>query len=303
VTDLERQVSQVWSADVRRLVDEAVRCYNAGAIRASIAATWTAVIAEIIEKIIELADGGDADAASFRATVDAARAQGITPAGVPAMQKIEDKLLVDAERFELIDSIGARELNRIREDRNLSVHPSLRHLGETYDPRPEVARAHLAVALSTVLVHPPTQGRKALEDFTAYVSTPYFAASEGHIQTTFFDRLRNATRRNIVKVAAKHALCEVPPPAGMPVTPQVLAERVAETIKPFAGRDRDVVRRTLQGLYPRFQALGIETQLRAVVRLGDQGLLLGHDRAIDGGTPRRFTHCRYSSSGVRAAAG
>ena len=266
-------MSQVWSAEVRRLVDESVRCYNAGAIRASITATWTAVIADIIEKIIELADGGDADAATFRAAVDGARVHGITPAGVQAMQKIEDKLLGDAEQFELTDSIGSRELNRIREDRNLCVHPSLRHLGETYDPRPEVARAHLAVALSTVLVHPPTQGRKALEDFTAYVSSPYFAASEGHIQSTFFDRLRTATRGNVLKVAAKHALCEVPPPAGTPVTPQVLADRMAETIKAFARRDRDLVRRTLQGVYPRFQVLGTEIQLRAIVRLGDQDFL------------------------------
>ncbi|GAA3216947.1 hypothetical protein ACFO1B_15735 [Dactylosporangium siamense] len=165
MTDLERQVSRVWSADVRRLIDEATRCYNAGAIRASIVATWTAVIADIIDKVIELADGGDADAQRFRATVENARDLGITTAGVQAMQKIEDGLLALAQRFELVDSVAARELERIREDRNLCVHPPLRRHGETYDPRPEVARAHLAVALTTLLVHPPTQGRRVVEDF------------------------------------------------------------------------------------------------------------------------------------------
>jgi hypothetical protein len=42
---------------VRPLAQEAWRCYNAGAIRASIAATWTAVTADIITKLIRLADG------------------------------------------------------------------------------------------------------------------------------------------------------------------------------------------------------------------------------------------------------
>jgi len=128
-------------------------------------------LADLIDKITRLADGGDLDARAFRTDVDAAQAHGIKPEGVRAMQKIEDKLLAEAERFELIDSIGKRELGRIREDRNLCVHPSLRHLGEVYEPRPEVARGHLAIALSTVLTHPPTQGRKVLDEFTAYVCT------------------------------------------------------------------------------------------------------------------------------------
>jgi hypothetical protein len=43
--DLETLVAQVWNPDVRPLAEEAWRCYNAGAIRASIAATWSAVSA------------------------------------------------------------------------------------------------------------------------------------------------------------------------------------------------------------------------------------------------------------------
>ncbi|WP_143466814.1 hypothetical protein [Lentzea kentuckyensis] len=45
------------------LTEEAWRCYNAGAIRASIAATWTVVTADITAKLILLADDGDAAAA------------------------------------------------------------------------------------------------------------------------------------------------------------------------------------------------------------------------------------------------
>jgi hypothetical protein len=43
VADLDTLVGQVWNPEVRNLATEALRSYNAGAIRASIAATWTAV--------------------------------------------------------------------------------------------------------------------------------------------------------------------------------------------------------------------------------------------------------------------
>lgn len=87
--------------------------------------------------------------------------------------------------FELIDSIGSRELERIREDRNLCAHPSLRMLGDVYEPRPEVARGHLAVALTTLLTHPPTQGRKVLDEFGAYICDPFFVPTHPHMQATF----------------------------------------------------------------------------------------------------------------------
>ncbi|AEF43137.1 hypothetical protein [Hoyosella subflava] len=270
VMDLETYVGQVWSPAVRPLADEAWRCYNAGAFRASIAATWTAVTADIISKLTRLADDGDAKAADFRDKLSSAKAQGITPPGVRAMREIEDTLLAEAEAFEFIDSIGARELVRIREDRNLCVHPSLRGLGNVYDPRPEIARAHLAVALSTLLTHPPTQGRKVLEEFKAYICDTYFVPTTPHIQATFFDRVRTATRRNIVSLAAKHALLEIPPPETVPLTPIEHADRMATAVKAFALRDRELVRSLVVDLSARFQPLDGATQLRALLRLGDQ---------------------------------
>lgn len=253
---------------MRPLVEDAWRCYNVGAIRASIAATWTAVTADIITKLIRLADEGDSQAASFRENVILARTHGITPAGVQAMQRIEDSLLTEARAFELIDSIGERELERVRQDRNLCVHPSLREQGDVYEPRAEVARSHLAVALMTLLIHPPTQGRKIIEEFGAYVCDPYFVPATAHVQAAFFDRVRSATRRNIVTVAVKHALCEVPPPADVAVTAEQLADRMATALEAFAARDRELIRRIMADVGTRFQRLDGGTQLRALTRLG-----------------------------------
>lgn len=268
VADLETSITQVWSPDIRPLAEEAWRCYNSGAIRACIAATWTAVTTDIITKLIRLADDGDTKAASFRTDVTTAQGKGLSREGVRAMQNIESTLLDKAAEFELIDSIGMRELERIREDRHLCVHPSLRALGDVYEPRPEVARGHLAVALTTLLTHPPTQGRKVLNEFTAYICDPFFVPTLPHIQTTFFDRVRSATRRTIVTFAAKHAMLEIDP-AGQLATAEH-ADRMAVALNAFAQRDRELVRTAVAEQSERFQVLDGATQLRALVRLGDQ---------------------------------
>ncbi|MFD0000243.1 hypothetical protein [Nocardia sp. NPDC127526] len=266
MADLEILIGQVWSPDVRSLAEEAWRCYNAGAIRACIATTWTAVTADIITKIVQLADGGDRQAVVFRTSLASAQAKGLTQEGVRAMQQIENGLLGKATEFELIDSIGLRELQRIREDRNLCVHPSLRTLDDVYEPRAEIARGHLAVALTTLLTHPPVQGRKVLDEFSTYVCDPFFIASAPHIQAMFYDRVRSAARRNIVTFAAKHALLELDPTAQMPAVEH--ADRMAETLEALAQRDRELVRTEVEKLVNRFQTLDGATQLRAMIRLG-----------------------------------
>ncbi|RUQ02722.1 hypothetical protein D8M34_17780, partial [Microbacterium sp. HSID17254] len=104
-SDLETLIAQVWSPDVRPLAQEAGRCYNAGAIRSCIAATWSAVGADIIGKLVRLADEGDAQAQQFRHKVETAREHGLRPEGVTAMQRIEGMLVDEAVKFELIDTI------------------------------------------------------------------------------------------------------------------------------------------------------------------------------------------------------
>ena len=266
--ELETLLTQVWNPEVRPLADEAWRSYNAGAFRASIAATWTAVTADIIGKLVEAADSGDAGAGVFRDRLVAAQDKGLTPEGVKAMQAIEAGLLANAAEFELIDAIDRREIERIREDRNLCVHPSLRSFGEVYEPRPEAARAHLATALATLLTNPPVQGKKAVEAFQDYLCDPSFVPAIAHIQVTFYDRVRSATRANIAKLAAKHALRELDPSGRLP--PAEHANRAAIVLLAFAERDRELVRAALAAQRGSFQTLEVTPQLRAMARLGDQ---------------------------------
>lgn len=95
--------------------------------------------------------------------------------------------------LEIIDAIDQRALERIREDRNLCVHPSLR----AYD--------------ETVLIHRPTQGRKIIDLYRNFTCARSFVPTVNHIQSTYFDRVRTPTRRNITIIAAKHAVLELDP--------------------------------------------------------------------------------------------
>ncbi|WP_130915508.1 hypothetical protein [Nocardia cyriacigeorgica] len=268
MTDLETTIAQVWSPDIRPLAKEAWHCYNSGAVRASIAATWTAVAADIITKLVRLADDGDNATAAFRAKVLEAQRCGLEASGIRAMQAIEAELVDKAVEFELVDSVGARELMRIREDRNLCVHPSLQQFGDVYNPLPEVARGHLAVALSTLLIHPPTQGRKLLEDFTNYICDPFFVPALPHIQAAFFDRVRSATKRNVVRLAAKHAVLQLDP--GGRMDPEKHADRMAIALNAFAQRDRELVTSAVAEQRERFALSGSTVMLAALDRLGDQ---------------------------------
>lgn len=227
----------MWSPDVRPLAEEAWRCYyNAGATWACIAATWTAVTADIITKLVRMADDGDTQAVPFCTALTDAQGMGLNKDAVRAMQAIEATLLEKAAEFELIDSIGARELERIREDRNLCAHPSPRALGDVY---------HLAIALTTLLTHPPTQGRKVLDEFSAYICDPLFVPTLTHIQAIFFDRVRTATRSTIISFAAKHALLELDPAGRMPAVEH--ADRMAVALLAFAQRGRAFGDPFLQG--------------------------------------------------------
>lgn len=267
MTDVETMLAKVWNPTTRSHAEEAWRCYNAGAIRASITATWTAVTADIIAKIGRLADDSDGEAKKIQSEVERAQAQGLSSEGVRSMQNTENQLLDNAVQLELLDPIDKRALERIREDRNLCVHPSLRPFNEVFAPQPEAARAHLAIALDVLLIQRPTQGRKIVASYMEFTCSPAFLPSNAHIHATYLDRVRPATRRNLAAVAAKHALLELDPAGRM--DPRSYADRSATVLKAFAARERELVRGELMLLRDRFREATPECQRRALSRLGD----------------------------------
>jgi hypothetical protein len=264
--DLEEQAGKVWNPDIRPLVAEAYRCYTTGAARACITLTWVAVCADLIEKVSRLAEEGEGAAATFVRKIEAARRGETNAQAVKTMQEVEREILDKAMALEFIDPIAKRELERLREDRHLCAHPSLRSLGEFYEPRIEYARAHLAVALEVLLTHPPIQGQKAMERFRKHVADPSFTESPGYLIHAFFNSVRTATRRQIVALAVKHAMLELPGPEM--IDPVTLAKRMAICVEIFAERDREMVRDLVRGNVERLRGIPGAVQIRTLARLG-----------------------------------
>lgn len=266
MTDIDDLIQRVWNSETRSFVSEAWGCYNAGAHRASIASTWTAITADLITKIEYLADDGDPVAQKCRADVAQARQQGLTKAGVSAMQTIEHQLLDVAVSLEIIDSLDRRSLERVREDRNICVHPTLRDY--PYDPQPEVARAHLTVALEALLVHPPTQGRKLLEHYIEFTCAASFSPTPAHVQRVYYERVRVNTRRSIAELAAKHAVLELDPQGRM--SSDLYADRSADILVALAERDLGLVRDAVTKLRERYRQAPSPVQRSVLGRLGDK---------------------------------
>ncbi|GHB52835.1 hypothetical protein GCM10010331_45600 [Streptomyces xanthochromogenes] len=265
--DLEIKINQVWHQEVRPLVAEAYRCYTSGSARASIMLTWTAVCADLIHKIHQLAEDGDGEAQEVVDKIEAAQKSPDSKQSVQSMQQVESGLLDTAEKAELIDHVQKRELSRLKEDRNLSAHPSLRPLGELFAPTTEYARAHLAAAMEALLLHPPSQGRRAVERYRSHVDDPGFIGMAGVLTQHFFDRAKSGTRRSILSLAAKHALLELPTDSSQ--DDGLLADRHATCLRTFAESNRELAAQALIAVIPRFPHLPLEQQIRAVVRLAD----------------------------------
>lgn len=266
--DLEVQVARVANAEVRPLVTEAYRCYTTGTARAAIVLTWTAVCADLIDKIATLHQSGEGQAADLTKKVEAARGK-LDHASVTSMQGVEASILDLAVTLELIDATQKVQLERLREDRNLCAHPSLRPLGELFVPSLEYARAHLVAALDAVLIHPASQGRKVVEAFAAHILNPGFVGDPLHIAHAFFRQVRPTARRKVVEFAARHAMLEPALPDHPVVAPADVADRMAQCLRIFAAEDRTLVVEMIKKFAERWSTLQVEVQRRTLVRLGD----------------------------------
>ncbi|MFE2850124.1 hypothetical protein ACFXJO_03205 [Streptomyces lavendulae] len=265
--NLEERITRVWHQEVRPLVADAYRCHSTGTPRAAIVATWTAVCADIIHKLYQLAEDGDGTATDVVKRIESARSKADAEA-LKTMQVVERNLLQNALDLELIDFIEHRQLERLQQDRHLCAHPSLRPLGDVFAPSGEYARAHLVAALDALLVHPPTQGRKAIARYTAHVSDPSFVGHGDYLVQMFAQRVKSSAWKQILGIAAKHAVLELEVPEDIGITASAAADRHALCLTAFAQHDREAVREAVAKVMSKFNGLPIEQQLKTIARLG-----------------------------------
>lgn len=191
----------------KELISEAVICYEGGAVRSAIVATWTAVFFDILDKVRELSVGGDPSASAIVECFEKAEAN----RDVSALLKFEREVLEIVRReLELLSDFEFQDIRRIQEDRHRCAHPTLDGDGNRFVPAPELARLHIVNAITMLLKQPPVQGKAALEDVVATVTSSLFPTNLekaiNAIRQTGLGNPRASLLRNVLIVFLKKRL-------------------------------------------------------------------------------------------------
>jgi len=207
LADFDELILNCRNHKAKAYVAEAIASYKGGAFRASIVSTWIAVCFDIIEKIRELANAGDAEAEKHAGELEAARkADDLTR----ALKFERELLLVARDRFELISHIEFIDLERLQHDRNRCAHPSLVSEDEPFIPSAELARLHLRSAVTHLLQHPPVQGKAALENLLSTIISEYFPTEYDRASLRLssgpLKKPRQSLVRNLISVLVKKIL-------------------------------------------------------------------------------------------------
>lgn len=209
LTDLDELILNCRNSRAKALIHEAVASYRAGAFRASIVATWVAVCFDFIDKLHELSLAGDNEAENQCARLETIRATG----DVRSALQVESELLTIArDKFEWLSPVEFTDLERLKEDRNRCAHPSLVAEEQAYSPSAELARLHLFNAVTSVLKHPPAQGKYALQRLVREVSSEYFPVkpeeAKASLEAGPLKKARESLVRNFIVVLLKKYLIE-----------------------------------------------------------------------------------------------
>lgn len=205
--NLEELVLSCRNDAAKEFIEEAVICYEAGAIRSAITATWTAVFFDLLAKARELGIGKDAQAQNLVDRFEKAETSG----DISALLKIESGILKTVrDELELFSDFEFRDIVRIQEDRHRCAHPTLDGNGNKFIPSPELARAHIVNSITILLQQPPVQGKAAMDGVITLVSSKLFPSDTKKAVTalrhTGLGRPRSSLLRNLVVVFLKSYL-------------------------------------------------------------------------------------------------
>lgn len=286
--DLSDLGAQVRDPESRPHFDEAVRAFQAGALRAAVVEAWVAVSLDLTNKIRHLAETGDGVAASVIKALDAA----VASRDVPAMQAFERTILDECEQtFELITSREHVELARLYEDRNLCAHPAFIEPGEVFVATPELVRSHLAAAVDCALSLPPVSGKKLVDNLQRDLdsnSWPRDADVPEYLREQYFSRTRDSVQLNLVKLIVK---CAVRPPAKADLsisTPNQVAHRCRIAVNAVHDIRPEVLQRGVEVVVAGWVRSGAVTDELLLRLVGALGHLPFTWQVIDGGTRARL---------------
>lgn len=190
LTDLDELLLTVRNRNSRSYIAEAIDTYRTRSYRSAIMSTWIATAYDIISKIRELAGQGEAVAINFATNLDNAieAYERNDPQATKRLQEIENDLMNKAEiDFEFLTHQQRRDLDRLKEDRNLCAHPAFTSQELLFQPSAEQVRTHIVHAIEYLLQQPPIQGRSALLRLKQDILQPSFPSSQDAVDA-FLDR-------------------------------------------------------------------------------------------------------------------
>ena len=212
--DIEEMVLRCRTEEAKAVIEEAVACYKAGAYRAAIVATWLAVYFDLASKLKSLALAKNSEAQAWLTNYER-RIIEYNPeesSSARPLLDIENKMLkiAGSQGIELISSVEATDLRRLRTDRNRCAHPTMQNVDERFVPTAELARTHLRNAVEYVLSRPPIQGRLAAERFLTVVRDEGFPVisddAKESLKGSLVEGLSETSLPNVLSVMIADAL-------------------------------------------------------------------------------------------------
>lgn len=204
--DLNELILECRTDSAKDCIKEAVNAYNGGAYKASINATWVALVYDLISKFLELSTSGDKRAKSVVEQINNYKSEieRNDPMGLRHSLEFERGILDKAKECEFITKSQYDDLIRLREDRNKCSHPSFINSDTLYSPTPELARTHMRNVVEYVLSQPPAQGKAFIDYMVGIANNAYFPTETekmiAELKNANFDKATSNSQRNFVSV-------------------------------------------------------------------------------------------------------
>jgi hypothetical protein len=284
--DLEVLVLEVADDRVRPLAHEAVRAYQAGAMRSAVVSLWIAVLMDLTLKLRHLADGGDADAKDAIDKLDKA----LEANSVAGVQKYERELLdLVGSKLEMLTPREKMEMERLYADRNQCAHPSFVSEHELFSPTPELVRNHLTAAAAAVFSQVPTAGKRLVALLTGELSgdswpRPVEGSLTSYVQDRYLKRAKESSKRQVLQVLIKSALRVDPVAIDLKT-----ARNAREAVRQLAELEPHLVERELKDVLFKREQAGALSDAELARSCGAFGLLQTYTSALPSTAYTRLT--------------
>jgi hypothetical protein len=194
--DLDELIVSCRDKLAKKLIQEAVACYRAGAYRSCIVATWNAIVFDFLHKLRELERSGNGEATNILKNFEIIRSE----SKFKELWQFESDIpKVARTKFDFLSSVEESDIERLFDDRSRCAHPSMTSLEEPFEATAELARYHLRSAVMHCLQRPPVQGRSAIKRIWQDIGSEYFPKDSGKATQYFQKGLLASARPRLIE--------------------------------------------------------------------------------------------------------